>query len=88
MKVNNVEIFDSLSVVDIFKWIVIFVLLVVVVVGNYLYGEMFVVFCVVGVVVLIIVVFGVVVIIIKGKVVIVFVCEFCMEVCKVVWFIC
>lgn len=88
MKVNNVEVFDSLNVVDILKWVVIFVLLVVVVVGNYLYGELFVVVCVVGVIVLIVVVFGVVVIIIKGKEVIVFVCEFCMEVCKVVWLIC
>ncbi|GLT16316.1 protein translocase subunit SecE [Vibrio zhanjiangensis] len=85
MKANNAETPDSSNGADIFKWIVTFVLLAAAVVGNYLYGELSVVFRVAGVVVLIAAALGVAATTVKGKAAIDFAKESRMEVRKVVW---
>ena len=81
----NAETPDSSSAADTMKWVVAFVLLAAAVVGNYLYGELSVVFRVAGVVVLIAAALGVAATTVKGKAAIDFAKESRMEVRKVVW---
>lgn len=70
---------------DTLKWMVVFVLLAVAVVGNSLYGDMSVVLRATGVVVLVASAFGVAAMTAKGKATIMFARESRMEVRKVVW---
>ncbi|CAM3101789.1 preprotein translocase subunit SecE [Vibrio rarus] len=81
----NAETPDSSSAADIFKWIVVFVLLAAAVVGNHLYGEMSVVIRAASVVALIAIALGVAATTTKGKATIVFARESRMEIRKVVW---
>lgn len=79
---------NQFNVLDMFKWVVVFVLFVGLVIVNIMYGEILVLYCVIVIVVVVGIVGFIVVIIEKGSIFLSFVKEFCIEVCKVVWLIC
>lgn len=81
----NAETPDSSNTADMFKWLLVIVLLAAAVVGNYLLGEMSVVLRAAGVVVLIAAAGGIAAFTAKGKAAITFARESRMEVRKVVW---
>ncbi len=85
MKANNAETPESSNAADTFKWLGTFVLLAAAVVGNYLYGDVFVVIRALGVVLLIGAALGVAATTTKGKAAIIFAKESRMEVRKVIW---
>ncbi|CAJ0992362.1 preprotein translocase subunit SecE [Pantoea sp. Nvir] len=84
MRANN-EAQGSVLGLEIIKWFIVVILILIAIIGNYVYRDIMLPLRVLGVIVLVTVAGGVVLLTTKGKAIVAFVREARTEIRKVIW---